>query len=130
MRTLPAELLNLIVVFQPLFTKPAWEHAIALLLGARNRPTNCLDSRENLIWRVESSLDTEIAEMHTLRTLSVGSLLRQRETKGLQSTPELACNSKTIEQHNYPTKTNLQVKFAGQIGVQKEFFRFSKFERS
>jgi len=33
-RTLPAELLKLIVVFQPLFTKPAWEHAKALLLGA------------------------------------------------------------------------------------------------
>jgi len=27
-------LLRLIVVFQPLFTKPAWEHAKALLLGA------------------------------------------------------------------------------------------------
>ncbi len=34
MRTLPAELLGLIVVFQPLFTKPTWEHAKALLLGA------------------------------------------------------------------------------------------------
>jgi len=34
MRTLPAELLNLIVVFQPLFTKASWEHAKALLLGA------------------------------------------------------------------------------------------------
>lgn len=34
MRTLPAELLNLIVVFQPLFTKPTWEHAKALLIGA------------------------------------------------------------------------------------------------
>lgn len=33
MRTLPAELLNLIVVFQPLFTKPTWEHAKVLLLG-------------------------------------------------------------------------------------------------
>lgn len=34
MRTLPAELLNLIVVFQPLFTKPTWENAKLLLLGA------------------------------------------------------------------------------------------------
>jgi hypothetical protein len=34
MRTLPAEVLNLIVVFQPLFTKPTWEHAKVLLLGA------------------------------------------------------------------------------------------------
>ena len=34
MRTLTAELLSLIVVFQPLFTKPTWEHARALLLGA------------------------------------------------------------------------------------------------
>lgn len=34
MPTLPAELLNLIVVFQPLFTKPTWEHAKVLLLGA------------------------------------------------------------------------------------------------
>ncbi|MGH9768457.1 MAG: IS701 family transposase [Blastocatellia bacterium] len=34
MQTLPAELLNLIVVFQPLFTKPTWEHAKVLLLGA------------------------------------------------------------------------------------------------
>lgn len=34
MHTLPAELLNLIVVFQPLFTKPVWEHAKVLLLGA------------------------------------------------------------------------------------------------
>ena len=34
MQTLPAELLNLIVVFQPLFTKPVWEHAKVLLLGA------------------------------------------------------------------------------------------------
>lgn len=34
MRTLPAELLSLIVVFQPLFTKPTWENAKALLLGA------------------------------------------------------------------------------------------------
>jgi hypothetical protein len=30
MRTLPAELLNLIVVFQPLFTKASWEYAKAL----------------------------------------------------------------------------------------------------
>jgi len=34
MPTLPAELLNLIVVFQRLFTKPTWEHAQTLLLGA------------------------------------------------------------------------------------------------
>lgn len=34
MHTPPAELLNLIVVFQPLFTKPTWEHANMLLLGA------------------------------------------------------------------------------------------------
>ena len=34
MQTLPAELLHLIVVFQPLFTKPVWEHAKVLLLGA------------------------------------------------------------------------------------------------
>lgn len=34
MSTLPAELLNLIVVFQPLYTKPTWEHAKVLLLGA------------------------------------------------------------------------------------------------
>ena len=34
MQTLPAELLNLIVVFQPLFTKPTWENAKVLLLGA------------------------------------------------------------------------------------------------
>src|SRR5262245_40567651 len=34
MQTLPADLLDLIVVFQPLFTKPTWEHAKILLLGA------------------------------------------------------------------------------------------------
>jgi hypothetical protein len=34
MHTLPAELLNLIVIFQPLFAKPVWEHAKVLLLGA------------------------------------------------------------------------------------------------
>jgi hypothetical protein len=34
MQTLPAELLNLIVGFQPLFTKPTWEHVKVLLLGA------------------------------------------------------------------------------------------------
>jgi DDE superfamily endonuclease len=34
MRTLPADVINLIVVFQPLFTKPTWEHAKVLLLGA------------------------------------------------------------------------------------------------
>jgi hypothetical protein len=34
MQTLPAELLNLIVAFQPLFSKPVWEHVKMLLLGA------------------------------------------------------------------------------------------------
>jgi len=34
MLTLPAELLSLIVVFSPLFTKPVFEHAKLLLLGA------------------------------------------------------------------------------------------------
>jgi len=34
METLPAELLNLIVGFQPLFTKPTWENAKILLQGA------------------------------------------------------------------------------------------------
>lgn len=34
MHTPPAELLNLIVGFQPLFTKPTWQHAKVLLLGA------------------------------------------------------------------------------------------------
>lgn len=34
MPTLPAELLSLIVVFSPLFSKPVWEHAKVLLLGA------------------------------------------------------------------------------------------------
>src|SRR5262245_39463969 len=34
MPTLPAELLNLIVVFQPLFTKPTSRHAKILLRGA------------------------------------------------------------------------------------------------
>lgn len=34
MQTLPAELLNLIVVFQPLFTKPTWRHTEVLLRGA------------------------------------------------------------------------------------------------
>src|SRR2546422_2118806 len=33
MRTLSAELLHLIIVFQPLFTKPTWENAKVLLLG-------------------------------------------------------------------------------------------------
>jgi protein-S-isoprenylcysteine O-methyltransferase Ste14 len=47
MQTLPAELLNLIVVFQPLFTKPTWEHAQTLLLGAllqrgKRTVTSCL----------------------------------------------------------------------------------------
>jgi len=45
MRTLPAELLKLIVVFQPLFTKPTWEHAKAVLLGALlpSWQTRCYD---------------------------------------------------------------------------------------
>jgi len=34
MLTLPAEFLNLIVVFQPLFSKPVWEHAKVLFVGA------------------------------------------------------------------------------------------------
>lgn len=34
MQTLPAELLSLIVAFQPLFTNPTWQHAQILLLGA------------------------------------------------------------------------------------------------
>ena len=34
MPTLPAELLSLIVAFAPLFSKPVWEHAKQLLLGA------------------------------------------------------------------------------------------------
>ena len=34
MLTLPAELLNLIVAFAPLFSKPVWQHARLLLLGA------------------------------------------------------------------------------------------------
>lgn len=34
MPTLPAELLSLMVVFQPLFTKPTWDYAQVLLLGA------------------------------------------------------------------------------------------------
>src|SRR5262245_53684343 len=33
MQTLPAELLSLIVIFQPLFTKPTWKNARMLLLG-------------------------------------------------------------------------------------------------
>src|SRR5262247_3036548 len=32
--TLPAELLPLIVEFEPLFSKPVWEHAKVLLVGA------------------------------------------------------------------------------------------------
>jgi hypothetical protein len=42
MLTMPAELLNLIVAFQPLFTKPTWESAKILMQGAllaRNRRT-------------------------------------------------------------------------------------------
>src|SRR5215475_5660186 len=47
MRTLPAELLNLIVVFQPLFTKPVWEHTKILLMGVllargKRTVTSCL----------------------------------------------------------------------------------------
>jgi hypothetical protein len=34
MLTPPAELLSLIVVFAPLFTKPVWEHVKVLVLGA------------------------------------------------------------------------------------------------
>jgi DDE superfamily endonuclease len=34
MPTLPAELLPLIVAFEPLFTKPVWEHAQVLFVGA------------------------------------------------------------------------------------------------
>ena len=34
MLTLPAELLPLIVEFAPLFSKPVWEHAKVLLVGA------------------------------------------------------------------------------------------------
>ena len=47
MLTLPAELLSLIVVFSPLFTKPVFEHAKLLLLGAilatgKRTVTSCL----------------------------------------------------------------------------------------
>ena len=47
MRTLPADLLDLIVVFQPLFTKPVWEHAKILLMGVllqrgKRTVTSCL----------------------------------------------------------------------------------------
>ena len=47
MRTLPAELLPLIVEFAPLFSKPVWEHAKVLLVGAilalgRRTVTACL----------------------------------------------------------------------------------------
>ena len=47
MPTLPAELLPLIVVFAPLFSKPVWEHAQVLLVGAilapgRRTVTACL----------------------------------------------------------------------------------------
>ena len=38
MPTLPAELLSLIVVFAPLFSKPVWEQAKVLLLGALLAP--------------------------------------------------------------------------------------------
>jgi hypothetical protein len=34
MPTLPAELLPLIVEFAPLFSKPVWEHAKTLIVGA------------------------------------------------------------------------------------------------
>ncbi|MCW5967481.1 MAG: transposase [Blastocatellales bacterium] len=34
MRTMPAELMGLIVIFEPLFTKPTWEQAKILILGA------------------------------------------------------------------------------------------------
>jgi len=47
MQTLPADLLNLIVVFQPAFTNPTWENAKVLLLGAllargKRTVTSCL----------------------------------------------------------------------------------------
>lgn len=47
MQTLPAELMNLIVVFQPVFTKPTWEHAKTLVVGAilvrgKRTVTGCL----------------------------------------------------------------------------------------
>ena len=47
MPTLPAELLHLIVVFAPLFSKPVWGHAQVLLVGAilapgRRTVTACL----------------------------------------------------------------------------------------
>jgi len=47
LRTLPAELLPLIVEFAPLFSKPVWEHAKVLLVGAilalgRRTVTACL----------------------------------------------------------------------------------------
>jgi DDE superfamily endonuclease len=47
MPTLPAELLPLIVAFAPLFSKPVWEHAQVLLVGAilapgRRTVTSCL----------------------------------------------------------------------------------------
>lgn len=47
MLTLPTELVSLIVVFSPLFTKPVWEHSKLLLLGAILAPskrtvTSCL----------------------------------------------------------------------------------------
>ena len=47
MQTLPAELLPLIVEFAPLFSKPVWEHAKVLLVGAilalgRRTVTACL----------------------------------------------------------------------------------------
>ena len=38
MPTVPAELWRLIIVFAPLFTKPAWEHARVLLLRALLAP--------------------------------------------------------------------------------------------
>jgi hypothetical protein len=38
MLTLPAELMTLIVVFAPLFSKPVWEHATVLLVGALLAP--------------------------------------------------------------------------------------------
>jgi hypothetical protein len=51
---LPAEVLNLIVVFQLLFTKLTWERAKALLLGAllaRGKRTVKLEQAISLLTR-------------------------------------------------------------------------------
>jgi hypothetical protein len=39
MLTLPAELMNVIVIFAPLMSKPVWEHAKLLLIGAMLAPS-------------------------------------------------------------------------------------------